>query len=124
MQVGEPPVIKHAGEAVFPDVDFPLPIKLVAVLAFAWVLFFPILLGFNARRGELRRAVAVYAAGALAATMFFTVQSGLMEQSFADRVVVWTRHIWGPLLGVALVLSLTGVAIGRASRRFWPIRTR
>lgn len=122
MGEAEPPIIKNAGDVVFPDVDVPLPIKLVAMAAMAWIFLVPVLVGVAARRGNVRRAVAVYAVGVLIAALFFTEQSGLMGEPFARRLSVWARHIWVPLLGVTLVLSITAACFGRASRWLWALR--
>lgn len=122
MQPVDPPTIKHAGAVVFPDVDYPLPIKLAAFAAMAWIVFGPLLIGVAARRRQPRRAVAIYAGGVVLATAFFTFRSGLMGEGLAPRIGVWARHIWVPHLVIGVVLALMAAGVGRLSRRFWPAR--
>lgn len=122
MQEDEPQVINHAGDLVFPDIDFPLPIALIAMAALAWVLLAPTLIVVAARQGKVVRAAAAYSVGALIAALYFTGLSGFLwtGEGLAQRLGVWARNIWGPLLGLALIMSLLAVVIGRASSRFWP----
>jgi hypothetical protein len=122
MQQAAPLILHHAGHTLFPDVDFPLPIKLIGTAALACIVFGPVLIGFAARRGRrIRRAIGLYVAGVIIAMAYFTWLSGMMDESLATRIGVWAQNIWGPFFGVALVLSLAAAGIGLLIRRLRPV---
>lgn len=114
--------LKHAGDVVFSDVDLPLPMKLVALAAVCWLYLAPVWLVVEARRGKVARSVAIYLTGVTLGTLMFTVQSGTMGQSFAERVPVWARHIWLETFVSAGVLTLVAIILGRISVRLWARR--
>jgi hypothetical protein len=116
MPPSEPPTLVNVVEVVFPDINHPLPVKLVAMAALAWIVLAPVWIGVAARRGSASSAIAIYAIGAVVAAVFFTAQSGMMGESFTHRIGVWARHVWWPLFGTALVLSLIAVGVGRMAR--------
>lgn len=118
----EPP-LKHPGDVVFPDVDLPLPIKLVAMVAVCWLYLAPIWLVMETRRGSVAGSVAIYLIGVTLATFLFTAHSGTMGQSIVERVPVWAKHIWLGTFVSAGVLALVAIVIGRISLRLWPRRS-
>ena len=121
MQGVEPPITKNAGDVVFPDIGWSAPIELAGIAALAWVLFAPVLIGVAARRGRLKRAVAVYASGVLVATLYFTALSDMWAgESLVHRLGVWARYIWMPLWGAATILVVVAGGVGRVSRWLSP----
>lgn len=116
------PMLKHAGDVVFPDVDLPLPMKLVALAAACWLYLAPVWLVVETRRGKVARSVAIYLTGVTLAALLFTAHSGTMGQSIAERVPVWARYIWLETFVSAGVLTLVAIALGRISLRFWARR--
>jgi hypothetical protein len=122
MQGTEPPIIKNAGDIVFPDIDYPPPIKVAAMAAMAWLFFGPVLVGLATRRGDVWRAMVTYAAGAFISALFFTSLSGIWGEPITHRIGVWARNIWAPILGLSLAMGLMAAGAGRASRSRWPVR--
>jgi hypothetical protein len=117
MQTTDPPLLKHAGDVVFPDVASSLPVQIIGLAGVAWLFFAPVWVGFSARRHDGRRAFARYLLGVLVMAAFLTVQSGLMGESLTQRLAVWARHIWLPTFAIALVLSGFAAAVGHLTRR-------
>ncbi|HEY8616713.1 hypothetical protein [Phenylobacterium sp.] len=117
MEPADPPPLKHAGDAVFPDVLSTLPEQLMAITAFAWIVLVPVWIAVAVRRGRGRAAVLAYAGGAFLAAIFFTQQSGTFGEPLAHRWGIWAEHIWLPLFAAASVLGLAGVSVGRMLRR-------
>lgn len=115
-----PPTLKNAGDVVFPDVMATLPEQLIAMTALAWILLAPVWIGVAARRRQGRRAVLIYSGGTVLAALVFTFQSGMIGEPVAHRIGVWAQHIWLPLFGVALVLSLIAIFVGHMIGRRWP----
>lgn len=120
MDPHDPPTLKAAGVIVFPDVLLPWPIELLGLAGLAWLAFAPVLVAWAARRGSYRRASLAYATGVLLLVALMTVHSGLIGEPLVRRLAVWAEYIWAPVIGLAFLLGLTAVVLGRMSRRVWP----
>lgn len=122
-ELAAPPTLKAAGELVFPDVDHPLPIKLLVWFALVLFLVGPVLIGSAAYRGRhMRRAIGMCLVGAFVPAAWFTWLSqswgGMLGVSFTHRVSIWARYIWAQWFGAELVLSLAAAGAGRLIRYF------
>lgn len=113
----DPPMLKSAGDLVFPDVAHPWPFQLAAIAALAWVFLAPIWLGSAIRRGRGKREAAIYAFGVIVTTAFFTFESGMMGEGVGHRLGVWARNIWLPLLGIGFLLGGLAAVVGRIQAR-------
>ena len=122
MLIADPPVMKHAGDVVFADVNLPWELKALEAIALAWLYFAPILIAVIARRGRVLPAVCFYLGGSVVGALFSTFLSGdPMGEGLAYRTTVWARHIWLPWLGTTVVLCVIAAGLGRLSRRVWSV---
>ena len=118
MQDTAPPVIKNAGEMVFPDFDDPpMAIKLLVTLGFCWIVFGPILVFMATRRGRIIHGFAIYALGsALGIAIFLIVVWA--EPFFADFAhrfgVLWRHGVW-ELFAYVIVAGGIAAVLGRIS---------
>jgi hypothetical protein len=124
-----PAVILHAGELpAFPDIDYPWPIKLVGLVALAWLLLGPIRVFLASRRGRLATGLATYAGGAVVATgiwmttmwgwpVWMAMASGLPLDQFR-RFAVALFVMGSQLLGIGAVLAVIAALASYLSMRW------
>jgi hypothetical protein len=116
MQGPEALRVVDKGEIIFPDVAHPLPIRIVMLLAFAWVFFGPMLVFLGTRRRRTRTALARYAVGVVAATgVLMAIQWGMPTPDLKRFSVLWT-HLAGPMLALGTVLGGLAYGLARVSR--------
>lgn len=112
-----PPLLPHgAGEVVLPDVDHPLPIKLLLIAILAWIFFGPIFTYRAVRRGRPVRGVTVYVAGLLAGiAVILAVEWGWPNpETPLHRFAVLWRHLGSWFFYIGCGLAAIAVGLGYA----------
>ncbi len=108
------PVIKSAGELIYPDVDYPWPVKSLALLALALVFCGPGLVFLGTRRRKTVQGLAAYAACAvIGVALMMAISWGWPNSDgFVHRFGVLWRHLASQVLEMALGLALAAALLG------------
>jgi hypothetical protein len=126
-----PAVLLNAGKLLdYPEIDYPWPIKVVALVAIAWILLRPISIFLAVRRGRWTAGVTVYACGALVMTGFWLAlmwgwpfwvakTEGLPTNgSLSLRYPVILLQMGSFILGIGTVLAAIATLAGHLSARW------